>query len=393
MSHRPRALGTRRSSASWPIILALASAAGGWLTGTAMLWRLCVLLLLLVVLCWIYSKVCLRGIACVRRLPHTAPLTGDELPEEFVLVNRAPWPILWVHVTGSGDLPGYKMGHVCSLGGRSQARWTHVTSCAQRGRYDLDDLVAQVGDPFGLFVTYRRLGHAMSVLVLPRPVPVQIPPLVALGGPPTVEAPSLARGGERTVLLRPAMSGDRLTHIAWPPSLRTGTLLVRQEEAANPWGVRLVVDLAGVGDEEAELVTGVAVYVARDLLRMGHAVGLVCGGGALLQLPATHGSGHARRIWEILAEAPLGSDVALGALLMLPVQGLGLAVVSVSGQARDLLAAGPPRGTWHISASRPDMAGGTSRRGTPPVSVLMMSPAGAGFLAGSTRRSSALARG
>ncbi len=340
----------RRGQWGWPLALALVSGSGGWLFGLADLWRLAALLGALLGLCWLYSWLCLRGLRCERRLPQAPTVSGGDLDEEIILINSAPWPVLWVQVGAVGDLPNYRPGRVVALGPRAQATWRQRTPCPHRGRYELGALIAQAGDPFGLFVVSRWCSGPVSVVVLPRPLRADMPSLLA-PGPPTLQAAFPARGGERTALLRPAGAFDRPSHIAWAPSLRTGTLLARQEEGAAQAAVRLVVDLGGVLDEdEAERVAGVAVYLAHELLRGGHAVGLLCGGAEVVELPPASGPAHAARLWHALALAAAGAAVDLSALLARPARGLGVAVISASPAAQAQLYAG--RGPRRVSGDR-----------------------------------------
>ncbi|GAC1434240.1 MAG: DUF58 domain-containing protein [Chloroflexota bacterium] len=358
--------GARHGQWGWPVALALASIGGGWIAGTLALWRIGALLLVLVIICWLYSRLCLRGLACTRRLPHSSPLSGGLLAEAITLTNRGVWPALWVEITASADLPGYALQRVVTLGPHGRTEWTQTTPCPRRGAYDLDGLIATSGDPFGLFVVRRELGQSSRVIVLPRPVPVRVPDLASSGGPPILEAPLPIRAGERTVLLRLATAADRPAHIAWAPSLRMGTLLARQEEAGSPARMRLVRVLVDLGDvpeqgDGGEEVAGTAAYLINELMRAGHAVGLTCGGEALVHLPAACGPRHASRLWEALALAPGGEEIGLADLIALPRRDEGVVVVTTSPRARETIARGAlgaRTGDWRPVLVAPPSHGG-----------------------------------
>src|SRR3954451_4739317 len=99
-----------------------------------------------------------------------------------------------------------------------------------RGRHPLGPLAVVLRDPFGLTNRFAEVGAPGDIVVLPR-----IDPLVG-GRPPgngvgaEGEIPFMvALHGEDDQSIREYRDGDDLRRIHWPPTARTGPLMVRQE--------------------------------------------------------------------------------------------------------------------------------------------------------------------
>lgn len=105
-------------------------------------------------------------------------------------------------------------------------------------------------------------------------------------------------------------TGDRLRHIHWPVSARTGQLHVRTTYAEQDAEVHLVVDATQeVGESggidgapsSADLSVRAAAALARHLLQRGERVGLTAYGAESVQLPVGLGQRQLRRVVDTLA--------------------------------------------------------------------------------------------
>lgn len=110
--------------------------------------------------------------------------------------------------------------------------------------------------------------------------------------------------------IRPFRTGDRLRHIHWPVSARTGELHVRTMYADQDAEVHLVVDATqevgisgGIHGEasSADLSTRAAAALARHLLQRGERVGLTAYGTEPIHVPVGLGPRQLRRIVDSLA--------------------------------------------------------------------------------------------
>lgn len=180
------------------------------------------------------------------------------------------------------------------------------------------------------------VGHRLTVL----PVPA-----VFDATPSTLRADGLVglnrseRPGDGNEFsgIRPFRTGDRLRRINWKRSTREGKLHVTETFADRDTHVSLIVDgladhgaSGGIDGVASSLDTTVraAGAVAEHFLLRGDRVSLrVIGSRALTDVPAASGSGHLRRILDVLAtvepqgrrqfRAPGGSTVPGGALVIM----------------------------------------------------------------------------
>lgn len=144
---------------------------------------------------------------------------------------------------------------------------------ARRGRHVVGPLLATVSDPLGLARRSRVVAEATDIVVCPRVHDV-VSPRRGGGGEPAAHAdgaraPALEPLGE-FLALREYEPGDDPRRVHWRSSARRGELLVRQDEAASPGRVILVLDTrAGVHNEASfeiaiEAIASLAVRLHRD---------------------------------------------------------------------------------------------------------------------------------
>ncbi len=157
---------------------------------------------------------------------------GKYFEETLELVNRSPWPKLWVEVHDFSDLPGHHVSRVVnSLARRNASRWQVRTFSRRRGRYILGPITLSSGDPLGIFRFTRELPQTTSLVVTP--AIVDIPQF----SPPTGYLPGGEAMHRRTPYVTASVSGvrdyapgDSFNRIHWRSSARTGRLISKEFE-------------------------------------------------------------------------------------------------------------------------------------------------------------------
>lgn len=236
----------------------------------------------LVLLSYVWTRSAARSLALRRRLRGHQITVGDEVQEDFELVNTSRLPILLVEVDDHSELPGYQASVAESLGPRQRKRWISRGVAGRRGLYALGPTDLRVGDPFGIFSSERRIDVRTTVVVYP---PISIMADVEI---PAGSMVGTSRSSIRTHQvtsdaggLREFQPGDPLKRIHWLSSARRSQLLVKEfdlEPTANLW---IALDLhrdvqAGHGDESTEEY-GVKIVssLAHQFVRDNKAVGFV----------------------------------------------------------------------------------------------------------------------
>lgn len=275
---------------------------------------------------------------------------GDELEEEWELINPAPLPLIGLEIEDGSTLPGYGARRVLDAEPGERYVWRTTARCERRGRYRLGPLSARCVDPVGLF-RYEWREEASRQLVV-------YPPLVRL---PALAPPNGARGGlaqadllqifatPNVAGLRAYTPGDPPSRIHWPYVARYGDLYVKEFDQERSGALWIVLDLAaaayprpdpaaapapapeaeGHGQSSvagaapttyravdlADLAVTVAGALAAQALADGRQVGLLFDDGRRRAL--SPGTG-ARQLWRILGELVDGAATGgrpLGELL------------------------------------------------------------------------------
>ena len=111
----------------------------------------------------------------------------------------------------------------------------------QRGRVVIEPTRVEAQDPFGLLSSFRSVGEATSILILPRFW--SLSPLdVAVGEQnqtAALHSERSARPSDEFASLRDYLPGDDVRRIHWPSTARAGRPVMRQFE--NPWQHRTTV--------------------------------------------------------------------------------------------------------------------------------------------------------
>jgi uncharacterized protein (DUF58 family) len=261
-----------------------------------------------------------------------------------------------VHVGGEGRvvLEGTTTAHTPLLaltemvdGGARSARFvlspssagtpidaTYRVSTTRRGRHELGPLLAIVTDPLGLARRAWQVVDVTDIIVRPR-VHAVLSPRRAGGGDqdPRAEGarvPAFEPAGE-FLGLRDYEPGDDPRRVHWRSSARLGELVVRQDEAAAPGRVVLLLDTRPSAHDEASFEVAVEAIASLAVrLREVHApVEVVTTAGEVLGRP---GPGTLELLLDRLAVVETSHEDMLGPMTARLARRLGLgAFVAVTG--------------------------------------------------------------
>ncbi|HEX6779687.1 MAG TPA: DUF58 domain-containing protein [Ktedonobacterales bacterium] len=287
-------------------------------TGWHPLYILMYVLLLMVVVCYFWTRLSVRGLRFTRGAPSGRIQVGEVLEERLILENHHWFPKLWVQMADNSTLPGHHAGYVASLGGRRRVAWKARTLCRLRGKYTLGPAIATTGDPLGLFRRNLALWSEHSLVVLPMVLPLS--QFVLLPG----GIPGRGRGSQRSLQtttnaasIREYVPGDSVNHIHWPTTARLGTLMVREYELDPTLDAWIFLDLyegvqAGQDDSSTEEYgVTIAATLAAYFLRQDISVGLVVNTGRREFVALDRGDRQIDRILEVLAVVHAGSGTSL----------------------------------------------------------------------------------
>jgi uncharacterized protein (DUF58 family) len=199
-----------------------------------------------------------------------------------------------------------------SIGPSEELRLIFEFPSPPRANYEIGPLTARVRDPFGFYLTERKLGPE-TLSVMPRPERIrgaQLRPRHVGPWPGVIPSKVLGIGTE-FYSMRQYIPGDDPKRINWKASARYNELIVNETEADRVTDVMVVLDtdVTFFGPTESELFErGVhaAASITGLLLRQGNRVGLLLQGGERGSLPAGFGKRHERRILYLLAAAKPG---------------------------------------------------------------------------------------
>lgn len=304
---------------AWGLLLfvQLISPANAWS------WLLVGLTLLLAINFYWAWTLC-RNVTLERRMTGAWVVAGDQLREDFALVNESPLPVLWARVRDGSAVPGYRADRVESAAGRQQRRWTYAGVCQRRGVFRLGPTDLIMADPCGFFQVTQHYAATTILTVYPRAS--YLPNLPLPRGRAPGRAATSERAPEDTITvggLRPYLPGDSLRRIHWRATVHHDHLMVREFEREPTGDLWLVVDMdaAVQAGRDAEATQEYAVILAASLAaqyaRGGErrAVGLLMSGRAPALLSPAAGPEQLWRILHALAEAEPDGRQSLAALL------------------------------------------------------------------------------
>lgn len=197
------------------------------------------------------------------------------------------------------DDPGPRLGaphQARLLAGRAgqSAATTYQILGRRRGRYTLDGFRTRFTDLLGFWIHTVRLPHTTTFTVTPTVVPLPSARARAYGATGETPIPQTAISGPDDVMVREYQARDDVRRIHWPSTARSGTLMVRREEAAwDPTAWVLLDSRAGVHPAERgehptfEWLVSAAASIGLRLLADGYTVTLIDADGTRHEVAAT----------------------------------------------------------------------------------------------------------
>ena len=240
-------------------VLLITTLLAGLFTGRAFFFNISYLLSGLVIMALIWSWIAVRWIHLGRKTRTRRTQVGRQLNEAFFVRNRSILPKLWLEIRDHSDLPGHWASHIVpALRGRSNYRWYVETPCRVRGEFRLGPVTVISGDPFGLFLSPRRISGTERIIVYPATVPIdkfELPIGLLSGGEAqrrrTHHITTNASG------VRDYVPGDSFNRIHWRSTARKGHLIVKEFEIDPLVDIWLMVDFSA-----SSLVEGPSVVRA-----------------------------------------------------------------------------------------------------------------------------------
>ncbi|MBE2270341.1 MAG: DUF58 domain-containing protein [Anaerolinea sp.] len=227
-------------------VLLIAVLLAGLFTGRAIFFNIAYLFGGLLIISLIWAWVSVRWISVGRRTRARRAQVGRNVEEVFVVQNRALLPKLWLEVRDHSELPGHRASHVVpALGIRGKYRWYVETPCLTRGEFRLGPITILSGDPFGFFISPRKLGATSKVVVYPAAVPIQrfqLPMGVLSGGEAQRQRAQYITTNAAGV--REYVPGDSFNRIHWASTARKDRLMVKEFEIDPMVDIWLFVDFS-----------------------------------------------------------------------------------------------------------------------------------------------------
>lgn len=209
----------------------------------------------------------------------------------------------------------------------------------RRGRFRLTGFAYRFADFLGLWVHTVRSSAATTVVVRPRLT--WLPGRVAQSYGATGETPipQTAISGPDDVMVREYQARDDVRRIHWPSTARTGSLMVRREEAAwDPTAWVILDSRAGVHPPTGpvspsfEALVSAAASIGVRLVRDGYAVTLVDAEGSPTHVDADRPDGEDRWLDPLVDVGLTGAPDLLEATAALSRSGGEHLIVALLGE-------------------------------------------------------------
>jgi uncharacterized protein (DUF58 family) len=240
-------------------------------------------------------------------------------------------------------LPGHQASQINpSLGARARYAWNAQTLCLSRGEFRLGPMTITSGDPFGLFLSQRRLEATSRVIVYPATVPINrfdLPLGMLSGGEAQRRRTHYVTTNAAGV--RDYVPGDSFNRIHWRSTARKDRLVVKEFELdplvdiwlfanfshsslyEHPNVQRIdgtgpiMPDRSGLPPSTEEYVAVVAASLARYFVELERALGFAAYTPNRVVYQPERGNRQLTRILESLAVARSFSDYTLEQMLTL----------------------------------------------------------------------------
>jgi uncharacterized protein (DUF58 family) len=303
------------------LAVALATYVAARVIGTWELYLVALAFAAMTAVAWVTVLAGSRRLQVDRRVTPERPVAGDLLAFSFHVRSGRRTPGLQVTlVDATGRLGGSAPVTVEGLGARGDRTVLAGPWPAQRGIHALPEFTALVEDPLGLVRARRRTGEPLRVTVVPR--------IEELTSCAACVASGVRHGGGRRRLptrdawefrgIRPHDPGEPLNRVDWKATAKTGSLMLREMEAAVEDDLTVLLSGAATHDTSEppdncfETAIRAAGSMAAFTLRSGHAVSLLLPEHDWRPVRLTPDAASRRRLLAALAEAEPTGPARLG---------------------------------------------------------------------------------
>lgn len=240
---------------------------------------------------WVVFSICAStaGLGCVWPWVQARSIAGKlEWPKrvsedsEIAIVlhvtNYLPVPVFGFRLIGLEKLLGQPGLSYIPAWGTTEFRWT--TKASFRGHYPQDAMSLSSGFPFGLLECSRGIPAPAQLMVLPKVVEAALNRQPSRGVPDCHGNDSLTSLSGELSQLREYRPGDSLKLCHWPQTVRTGKLIVRDNEDRTTGRYHILIpveDLAGRPLIEQETVFRSALGILKYLNQSDISVCLTLG--------------------------------------------------------------------------------------------------------------------
>jgi uncharacterized protein (DUF58 family) len=274
------------------------------LTGThILLERLFILIVLVILLCYGFTRFWLSGLKGRVNNPGEHYLPGQTFQIDASVENTSRWPRSFLNLqikTGNRDQERKVM---IDLPSGASCSWQEQISYPRRGLYQVGPLVVEASDPFGIFRLRRTLDKGKQIIICPETQ--ELPNFQAESGPLRNRFMSQEAGAFSGI--REYVPGDSLSRIHWRSTAHTGKLIVKEFEIDRSERIWVLPDLnrdfiAGSGEETTtEYIMTIAASIVKKYADRGRPVGMIAQNTAYHYYPARSGYLNMWRIMEALA--------------------------------------------------------------------------------------------
>ena len=193
----------------------------------------------------------------------------------------------------------------------------------RRGHHRFEGVVAEVGDPLGLFRRQRRSGRTFDLMVYPRPLRLPHFPLFGMAALGLSDARIDRQAGEAGDFygVRPYQQGDELRHIHWKTTAHSGRLSIKQYQRRATSATTIYLDCAAdahAGRQQAstlEQCVQAAADFAGYVCEERSPLRLVQAGEKLKVVPSDRGERQLTRVLEVLALAKADGGTTLAQVI------------------------------------------------------------------------------
>lgn len=255
----------------------------------------------------------------LQREPTLPAHVGDQVFLRYTITNTARvWPLFGLRIEEVAPRSSDDPPLVCAPGGIAHVGPRQRTSASVRalarvrGFHPLQTVCVSTTFPFGLVRKSLYFDLPTHVTVRPGIAPLRAD--VAARVTPTRQDASLTRprigqGGD-FFGLREYVPGDPVRTIAWRPSARRDTLLVRQHTSAAPPRLWLCLErpAQGVPDLDFENAVALVASIVTHAARRGATPGLLID-WADVHLPPVASQASTSRLLDLLARLDRSGDV------------------------------------------------------------------------------------